>query len=638
LDFYKLRETGITLQKKSIKLQTFLESLITFSKPMIDNRPIQLINLIADDFPPITADENRLEQILYNLISNAVKFTKKGSISIDAKITGDKVSVSVCDTGIGIPKDQQSKIFDHFSQIDSAISRNYQGSGLGLSITKKLIELHQGTISVDSEEGKGACFTFTLPIIEPPEPAVDQHLLKKSLIVGYRPGMEQYPLSIELDSNESMLTTPQVGKKTILVIDDDVINLEILRSCLDKGNYQALFAQDGKTALEMIQRHRVDLVLLDLMMPKMSGFEVCSAIRERWGLITLPVIILSAKNQIWDLEEAFKVGANDYLTKPFQLKEVLLRINTHLKAKEAVVYLEENQRLSEEITLRKQLENDLRISQERLIGILNIEEDAIICLNQDFELVFFNRGAEQVFDYKASSIIQQESCVIFPNPKFKEKILKKTNTSMKEFCQLLIQPKNKTPYMVEAYLSTVNSKEESLITIVFPDHQRTHAKVNLVPDPVPQQDISLDLVQMNKGLLVQHDRMTALEEAMTGVYRLLSHKQIATGPISQVDVFDQEKRKLIVQSMNQALEYWEISTGNTKTELAEKSGIWHVRLEGGNFITRTLNRYLKLDQLPQKPRIREVIRTVNYVLDYCPTIKGKKNKLKQTLSELKALM
>jgi len=300
--------------------------------------------------------------------------------------------------------------------------------------------------------------------------------------------------------------------------------------------------------------------------------------------------------------------------------------------------LRENRRLTEEISLRKQLENDLRISQQRLIGILDSEEDAILCLDQSFKLVFFNQGAEQVFDYRASAIIQQKSNVIFPNPGFKEKIIEKASRNMKEFCQLLIKPRNMSPYMAEAYLSTVKVAQDSFFTIIIPDNQKKREQSTNDLDLSHSPQMNHEFTDIKDNLALQYHRMTALEEAVSGVYRLLSSKtNMPTLPDYSSDS-EPKRRKLIVKLMNDALEYWEVATGAGKIELAEKSGLWHVRLEGGSYITRTLNRYLQLDQLPQKPRIRQVIQTVNYVLDYCSTLKDRKRNLENSLRELKEII
>ncbi len=163
LDFSKLRHNNIDLQLKSVSLRKIVEVVFSLSKPLIGNKNLQLINTISLNLPPAKADENRLQQILHNLLSNAVKFTEQGRVEISAELNENLIAVSVSDTGIGISKDKLESIFKSFEQADGSTARVYGGTGLGLAVSKKLVELHGGKISVTSEMGVGSRFTFTLP-------------------------------------------------------------------------------------------------------------------------------------------------------------------------------------------------------------------------------------------------------------------------------------------------------------------------------------------------------------------------------------------------------------------------------------------------------------------------------------------
>ena len=163
LDFSKLKTHTLQLNRKPVALHNFVEIMLGMSKPLVGTKPIELINLVSNTLPAIDADENRLQQILYNLLGNAIKFTDKGNVTVSAYNDHDVVVIDVSDTGIGIPADQVDIIFESFEQVDGTTNRSHGGTGLGLAITKRLVELHGGTLSVSSKEGVGSTFRMRFP-------------------------------------------------------------------------------------------------------------------------------------------------------------------------------------------------------------------------------------------------------------------------------------------------------------------------------------------------------------------------------------------------------------------------------------------------------------------------------------------
>jgi signal transduction histidine kinase len=336
LDFTKLKNQEIELQIKPVDLKTIADTVIILSKPLIKGKELALENDIDGSLPAISADENRIQQILYNLIGNAIKFTEKGHVRVSAKFSGDfggsgeMIAVSVEDTGIGISEDKFDRIFESFEQADGSTAREYGGTGLGLSITKKIVELHGGTISVESEPGKGSKFTFTVPASS--VRGLDVPLSEKSRTVI---DMEDFADS-GMDETE---TAPVFGEggRNILVVDDEPVNIQVLTNLLSMRNYSVFKAYSGADALEMIENGgNFDLVLLDVMMPKMSGYELCRKLREKHTLYDLPILMLTAKNQIQDIVLGFHSGANDYVQKPFDKDELLARVRTLLELKNAM--------------------------------------------------------------------------------------------------------------------------------------------------------------------------------------------------------------------------------------------------------------------------------------------------------------
>ncbi|GEM_PF-821712 len=328
LDFSQLKHHSLTLSLKPMRLRTMAEIVLTLSRTLTGSKSLQLINNIEAESPPVYADENRVQQILLNLVGNAIKFTKEGTITVSAKPQGQYLAVTVADTGIGLDPINFERIFQPFEQADGSIAREYGGTGVGLAVTKQLVELHEGQIWVESVLGQGSRFTFTLPISEHQPEDVK---LSEPTLLEQQSKMLTFMLSDDI-TTEKVTLPPAEGEFRILVVDDEPVNCQVLVNQLSLQNYNITAAADGMEALKLLQSGEVfDLVVLDVMMPRKSGYEVCQEIRRSYAAIELPVIMLTAKNQIADLVTSFEVGANDYLAKPFSKAELLVRIKTHLQ-------------------------------------------------------------------------------------------------------------------------------------------------------------------------------------------------------------------------------------------------------------------------------------------------------------------
>ena len=353
LDFSKLKNNDMILQENSVDIKSILDSIIYVSKPLLKNDSIIIVNNIRNDLPLMLADENRLLQIFYNIVGNAVKFTESGKIEIDAAETVFNnyrmMRISVSDTGIGIEKEKLGSIFESFQQADGSISRKYGGTGIGLSITRQLVNLHGGTIEVQSEHGKGSTFTVLLPL-----KTINTYNSGADVTAGipsitYQGNHNTEPPSLKASIPENKYTPaheyimrPTTGQYTerrftILIVDDDPVNIQVLENYLLLENYKIKKTRDGHDAISIIQNDRsVDLVLLDIMMPRVTGYDVAKKIREQFTHAELPIIMLTAKNQISDLVAGIEAGANDYLSKPFDKRELFARVNNHLMLKHSI--------------------------------------------------------------------------------------------------------------------------------------------------------------------------------------------------------------------------------------------------------------------------------------------------------------
>ena len=352
LDFSKIRYNKLELQIKAVDVFAVVETVVTLNI-LVSKKNLRLINAIPRNLPPVCADENRLQQILYNLIGNGIKFTDSGKVEISATvITNNSINsihsvcqlsvsqdssqnqqqfqelmITVSDSGIGIPSDRLKSIFKSFEQGEGSTARKYGGTGLGLAITKQLVELQGGRIWVESELGVGSSFSFTLPISQ--QPVTDRPSLPVSRVNNVSYLIKGVETSVDIEPNENHLAN---GDFHILVVDDEPINIQVLTNHLKANNYQVTQALNGKEALAALEKHEnFDLILLDVMMPNITGYEVCAKIREKYPAQSLPILMLTAKNQVADLVMGFQFGANDYLTKPFAKDELLTRVKTHIQ-------------------------------------------------------------------------------------------------------------------------------------------------------------------------------------------------------------------------------------------------------------------------------------------------------------------
>lgn len=366
LDFSRLKNQTIELRLQAVDLYAIAEVVLTLSQPLVTTKNLKLKNAIPKTLPPAQADENRLQQILYNLVGNSIKFTPAGTVTLVAKVLENhQIAITVTDTGIGIPEDKFGSIFESFEQVEGSTAREYGGTGLGLAITKKLVELHGGEISVQSTLGQGSSFTFTLPIAEGDlqQTSTLQPLLKYNTII------EQSIPSIPMINSQLIFGNQRTIK--VLIVDDEPINLQVLVNNLSLEDYAITQASNGDEAIALInQGFKPDIILLDVMMPKMTGYEVTRKLRERFNPTELPILLLTARTQVQDIVTGLKMGANDYLTKPIAKDELLARMQTQLNLCRLTA---ENMRLSAEIEITKQLQQMILPTEAELNSIEDLE-------------------------------------------------------------------------------------------------------------------------------------------------------------------------------------------------------------------------------------------------------------------------
>jgi two-component system sensor histidine kinase ChiS len=371
LDLSKLKNSEIFLKQSPIDVWQLTEIVFTMSKPLLNSEEVMLVNNIPESIPLVQGDEDRIQQVLHNLIGNSIKFTRQGTITVSAKIEqngGSRfIAVSVSDTGIGIPGDKMDDIFKSFEQADGSIEREYGGTGLGLAITKSLIELHGGTIEVTSEVDKGTTFTFTLPAYTYSGTNITAYAKEANNSKRMeKPEVEQDTKELFMERERSTYLYDYYRKRKetdhryrALVVDDDTVNLQVVNNYLKTAGYDTIPAISGFAALETLKQYKPDVILLDVMMPRMSGYETAHRIREKFTCEELPIIFLTAKGQSRDVIDGFHSGGNDYITKPFTRDELITRVDFQVALKEAVNESRALAAIEQELEIAKKIQQSI---------------------------------------------------------------------------------------------------------------------------------------------------------------------------------------------------------------------------------------------------------------------------------------
>ncbi len=373
LDMQRLKSSDISLALKPVNIGTVASTATAIIAPLAASRKLGLKTIIPGGMPPVMADEDRLQQVLINLLGNAVKFTYEGEVVLSAE-TGPafpgQAVVRVSDTGVGIPGDRINGIFDSFVQADGSLDRAFGGVGLGLPISKKLVELHGGRIWAKSDPGMGSVFSFTLPLA--PQDAVGP------VARMVEPEHAALP-STEHARHRMPSRSPAKGADAapkILVVDDEPVNLQVLINHLSIAGYAVETATDGPAALSRIEiAGAPDLVLLDVMMPGMNGYDVCNVLRERFSPYDLPVVMLTAKGGPLDAVAGLDAGANDYIAKPFDRRELLARVRNFIALKQGVEYQRQLAAILSELSIAAEIQES--ILPERVPAIPGVSMSAV---------------------------------------------------------------------------------------------------------------------------------------------------------------------------------------------------------------------------------------------------------------------
>jgi len=393
LDVAKMEAGKLEWHMQSTSIEDIIDRAIAATSSLFEVKGLELHKTVGPELPQVMGDGDRLIQVMINLISNAVKFTEQGHVTCVAKVDNGEMLVSVVDTGMGIAIVDQPKVFEKFKQVGDTLTDKPKGTGLGLPICKQIVEHHGGRIWVESEQEFGSTFSFTLPLI-------GSHSQADKLNIN----------TLMKQLKEHVVTTdPDFIReyKTILVVDDDAHIRELLRQELEAEGYKVREAKDGIDALAQVKAARPDLIVLDVMMPQINGFDVAAILKNNPQTGGIPIIILSI---IEDQKRGYRLGIDRYFTKPINKEELLRDVGVLLSqgaSNKKVLVVDKNVSTLKILTdvLQTQGYNVVKASnsQECIEKALSIQPDMIIVdsgFSQQYNLVKtlrFEKGMENVF-------------------------------------------------------------------------------------------------------------------------------------------------------------------------------------------------------------------------------------------------
>eukprot|EP01097_Dermamoeba_algensis_P010687 TRINITY_DN796_c0_g5_i1.p1 TRINITY_DN796_c0_g5~~TRINITY_DN796_c0_g5_i1.p1 ORF type:complete len:465 (-),score=179.46 TRINITY_DN796_c0_g5_i1:140-1534(-) len=337
LDLSKLENNKVEFNPVIFNPKELVEAVVQMFQAQVEQKTLKLVLSLTEANDWVKADNYHLSQVIVNLLSNSIKFTHAGEVVVDCKLEGNgpdeqKLTVKVKDTGIGMNAEESSKLFGKYSQASRHTTSEFGGSGLGLSISKKLVEGLGGSITVESQKNKGSTFSFWIKCQSLTEE--ERYKLSSNPSAPSPTLTPTLTSSIISATTSSILSTEECSKRHILIVEDNLINQKILANFLENKSCTYKVAKNGMEAVEKYLESKFDIILMDIEMPVMNGLEATLKIRElekeRETGNRVPIIGLSGNARKKQVEEALASGMDDYLTKPYQSHELLNMIKKHI--------------------------------------------------------------------------------------------------------------------------------------------------------------------------------------------------------------------------------------------------------------------------------------------------------------------
>jgi PAS domain S-box-containing protein len=422
LDFTRIEAGRVEASFEPTDLAVYTEELASVFRSGVERVGLRLLVDCKASAEPTYVDREMWEKIVFNLLSNALKFTEQGEIDVKLEETNDRRSVklTVRDTGIGIPEKELPQVFERFRRLKSSWSRSHEGTGIGLALVQELVRLHGGEISVQSEIGRGTTFTVLIPL-------GTEHLPKERLATSRRAdgknlnaslfieeasrwlpsdASEPEPLPVsELKSRDAIpngrSNAPERVPGRILLADDNGDMRVYVQRLLASEGYDVIAVADGEAALASARASTPDLVLSDVMMPKLDGFGLLRELRNDSATTSIPIILLSARAGEESRVEGVEAGADDYLIKPFSARELLARVKTHLEL----------------ARVRRDAQEKLTAAHDRLQTVLSSISDGLVVFDKNWRYTYVSEQAARIVGQRADEMLGECVWDLFPKAK-----------------------------------------------------------------------------------------------------------------------------------------------------------------------------------------------------------------------------
>lgn len=416
LDFSRLEAGRAQARFEPVDLSRLTTELASSFASTIEKAGLRLIIDCPSLSQPTYVDRSMWEKITLNLLSNAFKFTFVGEICVSVHATTDHhATIAVRDSGIGIPVDQLPHLFDRFHRVEGAAGRSIEGSGIGLSLVQELVTLHGGVIQVNSELGKGSTFTITLPFGAahlPETQVVDATDIPSSTqakdyideALGWLEHTDADPSFSESDEFSDANSATDL-ESSVLIADDNAHMRRYLQRLLQQAGFRVEAVADGSSALAAARLSKPDLILADVMMPGLDGFRLLAEVRRDLALRDTPVLLLSARAGEESKVDGLSSGADDYLTKPFNARELIARVRANLQ-------LAQMRRAS--LKVENELRRQAQLTQERTDAILSSINDGFMALDRDWRFTYVNAAAQRMFRLPINALLDQNLWEVFP--------------------------------------------------------------------------------------------------------------------------------------------------------------------------------------------------------------------------------
>ena len=401
LDLAKIEAGKVEWHMAPTAVAGVIEQAVAATASLFEGKPIELRVDVESGLPSVEGDRDRLIQVMVNLISNAVKFTREGSVMCRARRDDGYLEVSVVDTGIGIAEEDCERVFEQFVQVGNELSDKPQGTGLGLPICKEIVEHHGGRIWVESGRGRGTTVLFTLPLVKDAQAPV------ASAVRSIAQAKSVESLVAQLRALGSRQTSSHTGRTDILVVDDDPAIRELLRQELEAEGYVVREACDGNAAVAEVRRARPDLIILDVMMPGLSGFDVAAVVRSDPAFFDVPIFILSV---LQDAERGYRLGVDRYFTKPLDSRALVEEVRVWMArgaSRKRVLVIDQDaatvRALSDALAAQGYTVAAARSAPEGIEKAIADRPDLVVVrslLSEKYDLIKtlrFEKGLEQVY-------------------------------------------------------------------------------------------------------------------------------------------------------------------------------------------------------------------------------------------------